>query len=53
MAAEPQFAALPVSMTVNGVKHDALVEPRTLDVARSDFKNNDAYGFGVRVAYQF
>ena len=30
MAAEAQFAALPVSITVNGVKHDALVEPRTL-----------------------
>jgi carbon-monoxide dehydrogenase small subunit len=30
MAAEAQYAALPVSITVNGVKHDALVEPRTL-----------------------
>ena len=30
MAAEAQFAALPVSITVNGVKQDALVEPRTL-----------------------
>ena len=30
MAAEAQFAALPVSITVNGVKHDAMVEPRTL-----------------------
>ena len=30
MAAEAQFAALSVSITVNGVKHDAVVEPRTL-----------------------
>ena len=30
MAAEAQYAALPVSITVNGVKHDAVVEPRTL-----------------------
>ena len=30
MAAEAQYAALPVSITVNGVKHDALVEARTL-----------------------
>ena len=30
MAAEAQYAALPVSLTVNGVKCDALVEPRTL-----------------------
>ena len=30
MAAEAQYAALPVSITVNGVKHDVLVEPRAL-----------------------
>ena len=30
MAAEAQFAALPVTITVNGVKHDAMVEARTL-----------------------
>ena len=30
MAAEAQYAALAVSITVNGVKHDAVVEPRTL-----------------------
>jgi aerobic carbon-monoxide dehydrogenase small subunit len=30
MTAEPEYAAVPVSMTVNGVKHDAIVEPRTL-----------------------
>lgn len=32
---------------------DALAETGTPDLAQSDFKNNDAYGFGVRVAYQF
>ena len=30
MAAEAEYAAVPVSVTVNGVKHDASVEPRTL-----------------------
>jgi aerobic carbon-monoxide dehydrogenase small subunit len=30
MAAEAEYAALPVSVTVNGVKHDVSVEPRTL-----------------------
>ena len=30
MAAEAQYAAVPISVTVNGVKHDAVVEPRTL-----------------------
>jgi carbon-monoxide dehydrogenase small subunit len=30
MAAEIEFAALPIQVTVNGVKHDAVVEPRTL-----------------------
>ena len=30
MTAEPEYAAVPVSMTVNGVKHEAVVEPRTL-----------------------
>ena len=30
MAAEAQYSAVPVSITVNGVKHDATVEPRTL-----------------------
>jgi aerobic carbon-monoxide dehydrogenase small subunit len=30
MAAEPQYAAISISLTVNGVKHDAVVEPRTL-----------------------
>jgi carbon-monoxide dehydrogenase small subunit len=30
MNAEAEYPAVPISMTVNGVKHDALVEPRTL-----------------------
>jgi carbon-monoxide dehydrogenase small subunit len=30
MAAEAQYAAVPISVTVNGVKHDAVVEARTL-----------------------
>ena len=30
MAAEIEFAAVPISVTVNGVKHEAAVEPRTL-----------------------
>ena len=30
MTAEPEYAAVPISVTVNGVKHDAVVEPRTL-----------------------
>jgi len=30
MAAEAQYAAIPISVTVNGVKYDAVVEPRTL-----------------------
>jgi aerobic carbon-monoxide dehydrogenase small subunit len=30
MAAEIEFAAVPISVTVNGVKHEAVVEPRTL-----------------------
>jgi carbon-monoxide dehydrogenase small subunit len=30
MTAEAEYAAFPISVTVNGVKHDALVEPRTL-----------------------
>ena len=30
MTAEAQYAAVPITVTVNGVKHDALVEPRTL-----------------------
>jgi carbon-monoxide dehydrogenase small subunit len=30
MAAEAEYAAVPVSVTVNGVKHNATVEPRTL-----------------------
>ena len=30
MTAEAEFAAVPITVTVNGVKHDALVEPRTL-----------------------
>jgi carbon-monoxide dehydrogenase small subunit len=30
MAAEIQFAAVPIEVTVNGVKHEAVVEPRTL-----------------------
>ena len=30
MAAEVDYAAVPISITVNGVKHDAIVEPRTL-----------------------
>jgi carbon-monoxide dehydrogenase small subunit len=30
MAAEIEFAAVPINVTVNGVKHEALVEPRTL-----------------------
>ena len=30
MTAEAEYAAVPISVTVNGVKRDALVEPRTL-----------------------
>jgi aerobic carbon-monoxide dehydrogenase small subunit len=30
MAAEIEFAAVPLQVTVNGVKHEAVVEPRTL-----------------------
>lgn len=30
MAAENEFAAVPLEVTVNGVKHEAVVEPRTL-----------------------
>jgi carbon-monoxide dehydrogenase small subunit len=30
MAAEIEFAAVPVEVTVNGVKHAAVVEPRTM-----------------------
>jgi carbon-monoxide dehydrogenase small subunit len=30
MAAEAEYPAVPVSVTVNGVRHDAPVEPRTL-----------------------
>ena len=30
MTAEPEYAAVPITMTVNGVKHEAVVEPRTL-----------------------
>jgi carbon-monoxide dehydrogenase small subunit len=40
MAAEAEYAAVPVSVTVNGVKHDVNVEPRTLLVyfLRDDLK---------------
>jgi carbon-monoxide dehydrogenase small subunit len=30
MAAEIEFAAVPIKVTVNGVQHEAVVEPRTL-----------------------
>ena len=30
MTAEAEYAAVPITLTVNGVKHDAIVEPRTL-----------------------
>ena len=30
MTAEAEYAAVPISVTVNGVKHEAMVEPRTL-----------------------
>jgi aerobic carbon-monoxide dehydrogenase small subunit len=30
MAAEIEFAAVPIKVTVNGVTHEAIVEPRTL-----------------------
>jgi carbon-monoxide dehydrogenase small subunit len=30
MTAEADYAAVPITVTVNGVKHDAAVEPRTL-----------------------
>jgi carbon-monoxide dehydrogenase small subunit len=30
MIAEAEYAAVPISVTVNGVKHHAVVEPRTL-----------------------
>jgi aerobic carbon-monoxide dehydrogenase small subunit len=30
MAAEIEFAAVPIRVTVNGVQHEAVVEPRTL-----------------------
>ena len=30
MTAEAEYAAVPIRVTVNGVSHDAVVEPRTL-----------------------
>jgi carbon-monoxide dehydrogenase small subunit len=30
MTAEAEYAAVPITVTVNGIKHDAHVEPRTL-----------------------
>jgi aerobic carbon-monoxide dehydrogenase small subunit len=30
MTAEAEFAAVPITVTVNGVKHETVVEPRTL-----------------------
>ena len=30
MTAEAEYAAIPINVTVNGVKHEAVVEPRTL-----------------------
>ncbi len=30
MTAEAEYGAVPISVTVNGVKHDTVVEPRTL-----------------------
>src|SRR5499427_6376393 len=30
MAAKAEFESIPITITVNGVKHEALVEPRTL-----------------------
>jgi carbon-monoxide dehydrogenase small subunit len=30
MTAEAEYAAIPITLTVNGVKHEAVVEPRTL-----------------------
>ena len=30
MTAEAEYAAIPITVTVNGVKHEAVVEPRTL-----------------------
>jgi len=30
MNAEAEYAAIPISVTVNGVRHEAVVEPRTL-----------------------
>jgi aerobic carbon-monoxide dehydrogenase small subunit len=30
MITEPEYAAVPITVTVNGRKHDAVVEPRTL-----------------------
>jgi aerobic carbon-monoxide dehydrogenase small subunit len=30
MTAEAEYAAVPITVTVNGVKHEAVVEPRTL-----------------------
>ena len=30
MTGEAEYAAVPISVTVNGVKHEAMVEPRTL-----------------------
>ncbi len=30
MTAEAEYAAVPITLTVNGTKHDAVVEPRTL-----------------------
>ena len=30
MTAEAEYAAVPITVTVNGIKHDAVVEPRTL-----------------------
>ena len=31
MTAEAEYLAVPISVTVNGVRHQATVEPRTLD----------------------
>ena len=30
MTAEPEYAAVPITVTVNGAKHEAVVEPRSL-----------------------
>ena len=43
MAVEIEFAAVPIRVTVNGVKHEAVVEPRTLLVLREHLSLTGAH----------